>query len=275
MSNSVACGSELARYFQAFSCDAQPPSTYSHGQMIGDTWDMMNQFNNCDQVVKTYHELQSIPQADLCMRVELEFGMNCASTLPLSSATQDAPKLPPALVEDSITIESPRISDLPVQKIPKETCITPDSDVNSNLPSKKHSQVRKVHSFGGIHACSSCNRSFNHRRYLILHIKSKHSGLKNERCAICGKQFHLREELEKHRLRHNAENKPITCEYCPKKFNFKCDMKRHMQAVHTGPPLSCQCCGKGFVRMDYLVDHEIRFQKNKTKAANQSMLKTE
>lgn len=249
LTDSVAYGSEQTCY--------QPPYGYSYA-LVDDAWDKTTQFNSCDNLM-SYQELRNVLQADLCSQVTQEHGIYSTSELPLSSATEHAPELPPALVEDFVQMEGATISDRITQEIPKETSAPPNVVVSSDLPTKKYRRSRNNYAvLAGEQTCSFCERSFNRPANLTQHIKAQHSGTKKERCDICGKRFHLRLDLEIHELHHKAENKRFTCMYCPIKFYHKPDVIRHQKAAHTGKPWLCKCCGKGFVRMDHLRNHEKR-----------------
>jgi len=92
------------------------------------------------------------------------------------------------------------------------------------------------------HDCPECNKSFNHRDFLVTHMTQSHI---MQTCDQCGEQVSKR-SIKDHILRnHTAESKkPYHCSVCNKGFIKKHVLEEHMN-IHTGArPYKCLFCDK-------------------------------
>ncbi|KAL5014061.1 hypothetical protein ScPMuIL_008331 [Solemya velum] len=96
--------------------------------------------------------------------------------------------------------------------------------------------------------CPMCEKKFNAKRYLQVHLK-RHSRERKYKCPICGWAFFERNKLKLHMERHKSANKrnlPYECSKCQTKFYNKAALTDHMN-THSGErPYKCQICQSSF-----------------------------
>uniref|UniRef100_A0A8C4F2H1 C2H2-type domain-containing protein n=1 Tax=Dicentrarchus labrax TaxID=13489 RepID=A0A8C4F2H1_DICLA len=94
-------------------------------------------------------------------------------------------------------------------------------------------------------SCRFCGKIFRRDSYLIRHVEKSHKGKKPFRCLKCNKEFEQRYRLILHVRIHTGE-KPFSCDFCDKTFTQNSSRTVHMR-VHTGEkPYFCTKCGKNF-----------------------------
>uniref|UniRef100_A0A3B4ZGU4 C2H2-type domain-containing protein n=1 Tax=Stegastes partitus TaxID=144197 RepID=A0A3B4ZGU4_9TELE len=92
-------------------------------------------------------------------------------------------------------------------------------------------------------SCHICGKSFKKDSYLIRHVNKSHKGRRAFRCLLCDKEFDQRFQLVLH-VRSHTGDKPFSCDYCSKTFVQNSSRLAHMR-VHTGEkPYFCAKCGK-------------------------------
>ncbi|XP_073337392.1 uncharacterized protein [Pagrus major] len=98
--------------------------------------------------------------------------------------------------------------------------------------------------------CRFCGKSFKRDSYLIRHVEKIHNGHKAFKCLECNKEFEQRYQLVLHVRIHTGE-KPFSCDYCDKSFVQNSSRLAHMR-VHTGEkPYFCAKCGKSFATSNH------------------------
>lgn len=272
--DSAAHGSEPACDFNPsypYLWQVQPPCTYYYAQTVDNPVVEHNEPNFHNHLT-SYHEEKHVPQVDICDQVAQRAAPFNTSESILSPLDQETNKLPSELVENALKKEDCVMLTSIMQEILAEngTRVPPQMEEDPLRHSSTEDTPKEAETTTNpyvirLYACSSCGRIFNYQSHLTQHIKAQHSGPKKERCEVCGKRFGQRDDLEKHKIRHSEDNKKIECKHCPKKFNYRTDMIRHQKAAHTGPLNSCQFCGRPFVRMDHLRNHELRHYKKSRK----------
>ncbi|XP_042289531.1 zinc finger protein 436-like [Thunnus maccoyii] len=99
-------------------------------------------------------------------------------------------------------------------------------------------------------SCRFCGKSFKRDSYLIRHVGKSHKGHKAFKCLECNKEFEQRYQLVLHIRIHTGE-KPFSCDYCDKTFVQNSSRLAHMR-VHTGEkPYFCVKCGKSFATSNH------------------------
>ncbi|XP_022608688.1 zinc finger protein 568-like [Seriola dumerili] len=99
-------------------------------------------------------------------------------------------------------------------------------------------------------SCYLCGKCFKKDSYLIRHVDKSHKGHKAFKCLECNKEFDQRYQLVLHIRCHTGE-KPFTCDYCGKAFVQNSSRLAHMR-VHTGEkPYFCAKCGKSFATSNH------------------------
>ncbi|KAM8739225.1 uncharacterized protein AB9X84_021404 [Acanthopagrus schlegelii] len=98
--------------------------------------------------------------------------------------------------------------------------------------------------------CRFCGKSFKKDSYLIRHVDKIHNGNKAFKCLECNKEFEQRYQLVLHVRIHTGE-KPFSCDYCDKSFVQNSSRLAHMR-LHTGEkPYFCAKCGKSFATSNH------------------------
>ena len=92
---------------------------------------------------------------------------------------------------------------------------------------RKHTEERPL-------KCTTCEKSFARRRYLIDHNRI-HTGEKPYKCDFCDQYFRLRSTLRQHRSIHTRDLR-FKCEICYASFRRKEDLTKHDRVHSAGKP---------------------------------------
>ncbi|XP_037800156.1 PR domain zinc finger protein 15-like [Penaeus monodon] len=120
------------------------------------------------------------------------------------------------------------------------------------------------------YACSSCRRSYYRKESLDRHVCSVEMDVKestklkdgpNFTCTVCGAALATKHSLNTHlRTAHGGPTaKSLSCEVCGKQFLRK-DLLREHQSVHAPPSYPCPTCKKLFKTRKYLEVHSLMHQ---------------
>lgn len=93
--------------------------------------------------------------------------------------------------------------------------------------------------------CHLCNRSFEKRDRLRIHILHVHEKHRPHQCNQCGKRFSQSSSLNKHLRVHSGE-RPYKCPYCIKAFTASSILRTHIRQHSGEKPFKCRHCGKAF-----------------------------
>lgn len=102
--------------------------------------------------------------------------------------------------------------------------------------------------------CQFCDKEFNRKARLQMHIRYVHEKDRPFECDVCLKCFTRKEDLNRHAVLHTGE-KPHQCPQCKKTFAIKPSLKLHMLTHTKEEPRSCHDCGRAFIRRDCLLRH--------------------
>ncbi|OQV25211.1 PR domain zinc finger protein 14 [Hypsibius exemplaris] len=93
--------------------------------------------------------------------------------------------------------------------------------------------------------CPICDRSFEKRDRLRIHILHVHEKYKPHVCAACGKAFSQSSSLNKH-IRVHTGQRPYKCVHCAKTFTASSILRTHIRQHSGEKPFKCKFCGKSF-----------------------------
>lgn len=120
----------------------------------------------------------------------------------------------------------------------------------------------KANALHRMHVCGSCNRSFDRRYRLIVHMNFEHAKTKltdfdQFRCNACNQPYPNEETLAKHK-RDQCQNarKRFNCKECGVRFEWSTSLDLHMSKSHRDQSTQCDCCGKHFRRMQDYTRHK-------------------
>ncbi|XP_077502194.1 uncharacterized protein LOC144113150 [Amblyomma americanum] len=103
--------------------------------------------------------------------------------------------------------------------------------------------------------CELCNVFYKYGSSLVAHRVCVHGNGPTTTCPYCDKKFNSRLTLSMH-IRMHTRERPMRCSYCGKTFRVWNSLKRHVVTSHTKDfKLFCPLCNKGFVSRSYLKVH--------------------
>ena len=105
-------------------------------------------------------------------------------------------------------------------------------------------------------SCNICAYKSNRKGNLEIHI-TKHSDKKKYGCKNCDKNFTWPSSLKSHMLAaHSKSNLNFICDICTHSFKDGGNLKKHMFTHKEERPHTCDKCGKGWIRADFLKNHK-------------------
>jgi hypothetical protein len=119
------------------------------------------------------------------------------------------------------SVENELISDEPPVKLFNFDAVEPRSIIQNCVSSGDKEVHSKIKQF----ECSLCDKKFNRKNYLRVHIRN-HTGVKQFECSVCNKKFNRRNYLREH-IRNHTGVKPFECSVCSWRFTTNNKLKRH------------------------------------------------
>lgn len=117
--------------------------------------------------------------------------------------------------------------------------------------------------------CQRCDKTFNRKHNLHLHVERVHLQMKPVECTICSKSFFSNSELLIHMQRHMGA-KPFMCNVCGEAFSSNNTRLHHKRLVHTGErPYQCDICKEEFLIKPQISVHMIKHSGVKPHACDQ------
>ncbi|GBP10174.1 Gastrula zinc finger protein XlCGF26.1 [Eumeta japonica] len=102
--------------------------------------------------------------------------------------------------------------------------------------------------------CTSCERVFDSRRTLTIHLRRDHLKDYRYECQYCGQRFFTRFSLRNHMPTHTGERN-FKCKVCEKTYPRRRTLKQHMR-IHTNDRrYKCQICAQAFIQNCSLKGH--------------------
>ncbi|XP_001638396.3 PR domain zinc finger protein 14 isoform X2 [Nematostella vectensis] len=93
--------------------------------------------------------------------------------------------------------------------------------------------------------CEQCDRSFDKRDRLRIHVLHVHEKHRPHECHVCKKRFSQSSSLNKHMRVHSGE-RPYKCTYCDKAFTASSILRTHIRQHSGEKPFKCKHCGRAF-----------------------------
>ena len=101
--------------------------------------------------------------------------------------------------------------------------------------------------------CEQCGSKFTAKQNLMLHIKSKHEGVKYA-CKQCDHQFSAKSSLYAHiKLRH--EGVKFACTQCDYQATQQSSLTTHIKSKHEGVKYACNQCDYQATQQSNLTTH--------------------
>ncbi|KPJ01310.1 Zinc finger protein 425 [Papilio xuthus] len=102
--------------------------------------------------------------------------------------------------------------------------------------------------------CPICNKSFQIKSKMQVHIKEVHVREKNFSCTMCEQKFFSKSHVQKHMIKHIG-NRIYQCETCKKSYARKQTLRDHMRIHNNDKRYVCEFCKQAFVQKNTLKLH--------------------
>ena len=114
----------------------------------------------------------------------------------------------------------------------------------------------KRHSLQETFECDECGHKSTSKNNLQIH-KRVHSDVKMYQCKHCDKAFKWKSSVKIHTEAAHSKSAPLfMCDECSHPFKDKTNLAKHMFTHKTEKPHTCDKCGKGWIRLDFLKNHK-------------------
>lgn len=139
------------------------------------------------------------------------------------------------------------------KKLGKVYC--PKCDVRLMSYQQKLKHLVEVHGEEPLQLkCTACDKVFQSRRYLTLHLRKYHIKDYRHECQYCGQKFFTGSALRSHLPTHTGERN-YKCKVCDKSYPRLKTLKEHTR-IHTNDRrYRCDICGQAFIQNCSLKGH--------------------
>lgn len=97
-----------------------------------------------------------------------------------------------------------------------------------------------------LHQCTLCKIDYDCIQKFIMHLKHKHSFVRNFKCEMCGKAFKTRGQLKDHITRRHNDVRKHSCLQCHREYIYESHLKIHIRRYHNKErSYICKHCEKG------------------------------
>lgn len=155
------------------------------------------------------------------------------------------------------TFKSETYKELHVDRVHKKLgkVYCPKCDIRLMSYHQKLKHLVEVHGEQPLQlACTSCDKVFECRRYLTLHLRKYHIKDFRYECEYCGQKFFTRFSLKNHLPTHTGERN-FKCKICDKSYPRLKTLKEHTR-IHTNDRrYRCHICGQAFIQNCSLKGH--------------------
>ena len=118
--------------------------------------------------------------------------------------------------------------------------------------------------------CNQCDKGFDTRLKLEIHMNGKHSTDKDYQCDKCAKSFKSILGLKQHvDGYHGEQNTEVKCNQCDKSYKNERYLKTHIKYMHSGQRtrIVCDDCGKSFSTKEIFRMHCLKNHANASEQA--------
>ena len=105
--------------------------------------------------------------------------------------------------------------------------------------------------------CGTCDKSFDRKNKLHIHMAAVHEKLKLFKCNLCEYSFTQKGGLDHHERRVHQKGNFFSCLECEKQYVQKSMLDAHVSAIHLQLKFSCGLCDKKFA-----YDKDMRYHEN-------------
>lgn len=155
------------------------------------------------------------------------------------------------------TFKNELYKDLHVDRVHKKLgkVYCPKCDVRLMSYHQKLKHLVEVHGESPLQLnCNYCEKVFESRRYLTLHLRKYHIKDYRYECEYCGHKFFTRFSLKNHLPTHTGERN-FKCKVCEKSYPRLKTLKEHTR-IHTNDRrYRCHICGQAFIQNCSLKGH--------------------
>ncbi|XP_047039358.1 gastrula zinc finger protein XlCGF26.1-like isoform X4 [Helicoverpa zea] len=119
----------------------------------------------------------------------------------------------------------------------------------------KEQHLFEVHGVSRMeYKCNACDRGFDSKRKLRIHVKRDHLLERKHKCLYCDSRFFTGYDVKKHMIIHTGE-KEFECPVCLKAFARKSTLVEHLRIHNDDRRFKCTHCGMAFVQKCSLKGH--------------------